>query len=121
MEMANAAQDGEKVPNVALSLLTRLRYVPYMTLRTALMVEYRQIALHPGLVPADYLEQLKANQAAAEQRYADLVGGVGPEEKARLQNILFRAEEDNEEVRCSQTVFEQKPIPSDSARSALTI
>ncbi|KAF8678664.1 HIRAN protein [Rhizoctonia solani] len=80
MEMANASQDGERVPNVVLSLLTRMR----------------QIALHPGLVPSDYLQQLQSGE-----KY----GGndpptnniISPQEKARLQNILFRAEEDSEE------------------------
>ncbi|KAF8756387.1 HIRAN protein [Rhizoctonia solani] len=46
MEMANASQDGERVPNVVLSLLTRMR----------------QIALHPGLVPSDYLQQLQSGE-----------------------------------------------------------
>ncbi|QRW25469.1 SNF2 family amino-terminal protein [Rhizoctonia solani] len=82
MEMANASQDGERVPNVVL--------VSRLTAGT------RQIALHPGLVPSDYLQQLQSGE-----KY----GGndpptnniISPQEKARLQNILFRAEEDSEE------------------------
>ncbi|CAE6481588.1 unnamed protein product [Rhizoctonia solani] len=81
MEMANSS-DGGHAPNFVLSLLTRMR----------------QIALHPGLVPYDYLQQLQSGE-----RY----GGdnlplpqstiVSPEEKARLQTVLFQAEEDSEE------------------------
>ncbi|KAG9104378.1 hypothetical protein FRC06_003185 [Ceratobasidium sp. 370] len=78
VDMANAAENGESVPNVVLSLLTRMR----------------QIALHPGLVPADYLDKLKSDEATD---HTPGVVAITPQEKARLQNILFHAEEDSEE------------------------
>ncbi|CAE6341818.1 unnamed protein product [Rhizoctonia solani] len=80
MEMANASQDGERVPNVVLSLLTRMR----------------QIALHPGLVPYDYLQQLQSGEKYGGNDLLPSIT-VSPQEKVRLQNILFRAEEDSEE------------------------
>ncbi|KAG9120079.1 hypothetical protein FRC07_004585 [Ceratobasidium sp. 392] len=78
VNMANAAENGESVPNVVLSLLTRMR----------------QIALHPGLVPADYLDKLRSDEAAD---HTPEVTAITPQEKARLQSILFHAEEDSEE------------------------
>ncbi|QRW08198.1 SWI/SNF-related matrix-associated actin-dependent regulator of chromatin subfamily A member 3-like 3 [Ceratobasidium sp. AG-Ba] len=77
VSMANAAE-GESIPNVVLSLLTRMR----------------QIALHPGLVPSDYLDKLRADEAADNALH---VAAINPQEKARLQSILFHAEEDSEE------------------------
>ncbi|KDN42322.1 hypothetical protein RSAG8_06813, partial [Rhizoctonia solani AG-8 WAC10335] len=81
MEMANAS-DGGHVPNVVLGLLTRMR----------------QIALHPGLVPYDYLQQLQSGEKyGGDNLPLPQSTIVSPEEKARLQNILFHAEEDSEE------------------------
>ncbi|QRV93979.1 Helicase conserved C-terminal domain [Ceratobasidium sp. AG-Ba] len=54
----------------------------------------RQIALHPGLVPGDYLDKLRADEAADNALH---VAAINPQEKARLQSILFHAEEDSEE------------------------
>ncbi|KAI0035861.1 SNF2 family N-terminal domain-containing protein [Vararia minispora EC-137] len=60
----------------ALSMLTRLR----------------QLALHPGLIPPDYAEQLmKVNEEESDSIQ------ITPEEKLRLQSILAQAIEDNEE------------------------
>ncbi|CAE6425244.1 unnamed protein product [Rhizoctonia solani] len=80
MEMANASEDGQRVPNVVLSLLTRMR----------------QIALHPGLVPYDYLQQLKSGEQSENNNILPNTS-ISPQEKTRLQSILFRAEEDSEE------------------------
>ncbi|CCO29308.1 hypothetical protein BN14_03317 [Rhizoctonia solani AG-1 IB] len=80
MEMANASEDGQRVPNVVLSLLTRMR----------------QIALHPGLVPCDYLQQLKSGEQSENNNILPNTS-ISPQEKTRLQSILFRAEEDSEE------------------------
>ncbi|KAF9650574.1 hypothetical protein BDM02DRAFT_3164771 [Thelephora ganbajun] len=62
----------------ALSMLTRLR----------------QLALHPGLVPANYLEQLKISE---DNDQVHGVIQVTPAERIRLQGLLFQAMEDNEE------------------------
>ncbi|CAE6540591.1 unnamed protein product [Rhizoctonia solani] len=81
MEMANASDEGH-VPNLVLGLLTRMR----------------QIALHPGLVPYDYLQQLQSGEKyGGDNLPLPRNALISPEEKARLQNILFRAEEDSEE------------------------
>ncbi|KAG8762795.1 hypothetical protein FRC11_007751 [Ceratobasidium sp. 423] len=83
MEMANASQDGGHVPNAVLGLLTRMR----------------QIALHPGLVPYDYLQQLQSGeQYGGNDLPLPQSVNISPQEKARLQNILFHAEEDSEET-----------------------
>ncbi|KAH7334908.1 SNF2 family N-terminal domain-containing protein [Rhizoctonia solani] len=81
MEMANASHNGN-VPNFVLSLLTRMR----------------QIALHPGLVPYDYLQQLQSGERyGGDNLPLPQSTAISPQEKARLQNILFHAEEDSEE------------------------
>lgn len=61
----------------ALSMLTRLR----------------QLALHPGLIPSDYVDQLQHMEEDNNDRMMQLT----PEEKARKQGLLMRAIEDNEE------------------------
>lgn len=103
MEMANAAQDGERVPNVMLSLLTRMRCVFCISASNAndTWSKLRQIALYPGLVPADYLNELKLDKPDNFDN-APRASTISPQEKARLQSILFHAEEDNEEVCFSQ-------------------
>jgi SWI/SNF-related matrix-associated actin-dependent regulator of chromatin subfamily A3 len=58
----------------------------------------RQIALHPGLVPYDYLQQLKSGEQSENNNILPNTS-ISPQEKTRLQSILFRAEEDSEEVR----------------------
>ncbi|KAJ1306199.1 hypothetical protein OPQ81_010908 [Rhizoctonia solani] len=81
MEMANASRDGQ-VPNLVLGLLTRMR----------------QIALHPGLVPYNYLQQLQSGeQYGGNDLPLPPSTIISPQEKSRLQNILFHAEEDSEE------------------------
>ena len=68
-----------QVTTNALSMLTRLR----------------QLALHPGLIPADYAEQLlKADEEDDPNKAAQ---DITPAEKVRLQGLLAQAIEDNEE------------------------
>lgn len=61
-----------------------------------MLTRLRQVVLHPGLVPADYLEQLR-------RAYEDDAASVGapmkitPENKVRLQGLLAQAIEDSEE------------------------
>jgi hypothetical protein len=58
-----------------------------------MLTRLRQLALHPGLIPADYAEQLlKAN----EEDGATVVQ-LTAQEKLHLQNVLAQAIEDNEE------------------------
>ncbi|CCM03320.1 uncharacterized protein FIBRA_05448 [Fibroporia radiculosa] len=60
----------------------------------AMLTRMRQLALHPGLVPADYIEQLR-NADRAENEPVSL--HITPEDKIRLQGILAKGIEDNEE------------------------
>ena len=58
-----------------------------------MLTRLRQLALHPGLIPSDYVDQLRE----VDQGKDDNVIQVTPELKARLQNLLLQAIEDNEE------------------------
>jgi SWI/SNF-related matrix-associated actin-dependent regulator of chromatin subfamily A3 len=62
----------------ALSLLTRLR----------------QLALHPALIPGNYLKQLELNEENGDQPQAI---EITPADRVRLQGLLAQAIEDNEE------------------------
>ena len=59
-----------------------------------MLTRMRQIALHPGLVPADYLEVLRAAEAR-EGVSKPIV--ITPAERLRLQYLLAQAIEDCEE------------------------
>lgn len=59
-----------------------------------MLTRLRQLVLHPGLIPSDYVDQLRN----MDQDEDDLVTvQVSPEVKARLQGLLLQAIEDNEE------------------------
>lgn len=92
-------QDAHQISTHALSMLTRLR----------------QLALHPGLVPADYLDQLRReddeNPTAAIQ--------ITPEEKIRLQSVLAQAIEDNEECPICFGILDDPRITSCAHRFCL--
>ena len=59
-----------------------------------MLTRMRQIALHPGLVPANYLEELRAAEAR-EGVSKPIV--ITPAERVRLQYMLAQAIEDCEE------------------------
>lgn len=71
------------MPTNVLSLLTRLR----------------QLTLHPGLIPPNYLDQLRAMVASSADAHAPPPPAIPitPEDRIRLQNVLARAIEDSEE------------------------
>ncbi|EMD31673.1 hypothetical protein CERSUDRAFT_88802 [Gelatoporia subvermispora B] len=60
----------------------------------SMLTRMRQLALHPGLVPANYLEQLRATEEDGTPTEA---APLTPQEKARLQAILAQGIEDSEE------------------------
>ena len=62
-----------------------------------MLTRLRQITLHPGLVPADYLDQLRAETGEMEGVAAPSAAHIGPGERLRLQNLLARAIEEMEE------------------------
>ena len=59
-----------------------------------MLTRMRQIALHPGLVPENYLEELRATEAS-EGVSKPIV--ITPVERLRLQYALAQAIEDCEE------------------------
>ena len=61
----------------------------------SMLTRLRQLALHPGLVPADYLEQLR--NAAEHDDASPAAVHITPQDKIRLQAILAKGIEDNEE------------------------
>ncbi|TBU43646.1 SNF2 family N-terminal domain-containing protein [Dichomitus squalens] len=64
----------------------------------SLLTRMRQLALHPGLVPPNYLEQLRSgNEAAEEEEDGSAPVQITAQEKTRLQGILAQAIEDCEE------------------------
>lgn len=61
-----------------------------------MLTRLRQLALHPGLLPANYLDELNAAEAASTD--ADKpVKPLTPDEKLKLQDVLLQAIEDCEE------------------------
>jgi SWI/SNF-related matrix-associated actin-dependent regulator of chromatin subfamily A3 len=76
---AHQRPSAPQVQSNALSMITRLR----------------QIALHPALVPAAYLEQLRHASEQADAGHAPTT--LTPDDRVRLQRILAQAIEDSEE------------------------
>ena len=60
----------------------------------SMLTRLRQIALHPGLVPSNYLEQLQESEQLESEHSAIK---ITPELKERLQSQLAKLIEDNEE------------------------
>ncbi|KAL1703202.1 SNF2 family N-terminal domain-containing protein [Schizophyllum commune] len=75
----------------------------------SMLTRMRQLALHPALIPPDYLEQLKAGQ---EQNGAAPVKVISPADKARLQALLARHIEDCEECPICFTIPNDPRITS---------
>lgn len=63
----------------------------------SMLTRMRQLALHPGLVPRRYLEELRLEFGEPGHDASPVAQVVSPAEKLRLQSILFQAIEDNEE------------------------
>ncbi|KAL1660706.1 SNF2 family N-terminal domain-containing protein [Schizophyllum commune] len=75
----------------------------------SMLTRMRQLALHPALIPPDYVEQLKAGQ---EQNGAIPVKVISAADKARLQAILARHIEDCEECPICFTIPNDPRITS---------
>lgn len=58
-----------------------------------MLTRLRQLALHPGLIPKNYLQQLEAAEENADKPHIELT----PVEKIRLQGVLAQAIQDLEE------------------------
>ncbi|KAI0743822.1 SNF2 family N-terminal domain-containing protein [Daedaleopsis nitida] len=61
----------------------------------SLLTRMRQLALHPGLLPPDYLEKLRAGDKGEEDGPAPIQ--ITAQDKIRLQSLLAQAIEDCEE------------------------
>jgi SWI/SNF-related matrix-associated actin-dependent regulator of chromatin subfamily A3 len=86
---------------LALSLID---VVQVQTNMLSVLTRLRQLALHPGLVPANYMEQLLAQGDAPASAIK-----ITPESKIRLQAILAQAIEDNEECPiCFEVLFDPR-------------
>ncbi|KAJ2925137.1 hypothetical protein H1R20_g11960, partial [Candolleomyces eurysporus] len=76
----------------------------------SMLTRLRQLALHPGLLPANYLEELKA---AEENSKGDKPAiPVTPEQKLKLQDMLAQAIEDCEECPICFNVLDDARITS---------
>ncbi|KZT00465.1 uncharacterized protein LAESUDRAFT_553779 [Laetiporus sulphureus 93-53] len=74
----------------------------------SLLTRLRQLALHPGLVPANYLEQLRIAESNDDAPMSAIK--LTPEDKIRLQNILAQGIEDNEECPICFDILNQPRI-----------
>jgi SWI/SNF-related matrix-associated actin-dependent regulator of chromatin subfamily A3 len=59
-----------------------------------MITRLRQLALHPGLVPMHYLEQLRQGEEHGKDGEPTT---ITPEDRVRLQRLLAQAIEDSEE------------------------
>ena len=76
-----------------------------------MLTHLRQIALHPGLVPPNYLEELRSSQDN-EPQHGQSQQPVTAEEKFRLQSLLSQAIEDCEECPICLNVLDDARITS---------
>ncbi|KAL9711973.1 hypothetical protein Ac2012v2_005047 [Leucoagaricus gongylophorus] len=107
--------------------LSRQRFENYLNNRAttsfaqsnvlSMLTRMRQLALHPGLLPSNYLEELRNADGKADQIQGP-VAPLTPEEKLRLQEALAQAIEDCEECpvimevisRDSRCPMDRRPI-----------
>jgi SWI/SNF-related matrix-associated actin-dependent regulator of chromatin subfamily A3 len=76
-----------------------------------MLTRLRQLVLHPGLIPSNYVEQLRK-----VDEDNDSVMSVTPEEKALLQDLLLQAIEDSEECPICFSVLDDPRITPCSHR-----
>ena len=75
-----------------------------------MLTRLRQIVLHPGLIPANYLDQLQANENI-DSTHGSTVQ-ITPELKAKLEALIQQAIEDNEECPVCFNVMTEPRITS---------
>ena len=83
-----------------------------------MLTRLRQLALHPGLVPSNYLEQLKS-AAENDEAHGPAIQ-LSQEDKVRLQGLLSQAIEDNEECPICFDIIDNPRITSCSHIFCLT-
>jgi SWI/SNF-related matrix-associated actin-dependent regulator of chromatin subfamily A3 len=79
-----------------------------------MLTRLRQLVLHPGLIPSNYVEQLRKMDEDN-----DSVMPVTPEEKAHLQSLLLQAIEDSEECPICFSVLDDPRITACTHRFCL--
>ncbi|KAH9941011.1 SNF2 family N-terminal domain-containing protein [Amylocystis lapponica] len=77
----------------------------------SMLTRMRQLVLHPGLVPPNYLAQLRAAAAEDDDAPAAAVQ-ITPADKIRLQAILAQGIEDNEECPICFGILDEPRITS---------
>ena len=75
-----------------------------------MLTRMRQLALHPGLVPPNYLELLRREDETNDVAAPAIK--LKPEDRIRLQATLAQAVEDNEECPICFSIVEQPRITS---------
>lgn len=60
-----------------------------------MLTRMRQMALHPGLVPANYIEQLRSADTSEDSAQPTI--NLTPADKLRLQQVLMEAIENSQE------------------------
>lgn len=76
-----------------------------------MLTRMRQLALHPGLVPANYLERLRVSASDDHDEHSTQnIVPVSPEDRARLQGILSQFIEDCEECPICMGVLDNPRI-----------
>ncbi|KAF8633364.1 hypothetical protein AX17_004535 [Amanita inopinata Kibby_2008] len=73
-----------------------------------MLTRLRQLALHPGLIPQNYIEELKC----ADESRTVASSMITPEEKMRLQAVLAKAIEDCEECPICFSILNEPRITS---------
>ncbi|KAI0940604.1 hypothetical protein AcW1_003757 [Taiwanofungus camphoratus] len=76
----------------------------------SMLTRLRQLALHPGLVPPNYLDQLRAADKDEDATASAI--RLTPEDKVRLQDILAQGIEDNEECPICFSISNEPRITS---------
>ena len=82
-----------------------------------MLTRMRQLALHPGLIPANYLEDLRADNFEGETPKQMVVTA---EAKVRLQGLLARAIEEFEECPICFGILNEPRITSCAHMFCLT-
>ncbi|KII92184.1 hypothetical protein PLICRDRAFT_133581 [Plicaturopsis crispa FD-325 SS-3] len=76
----------------------------------SMLTRLRQLALHPGLLPANYLEQLRAAEQNEDAPHT--TKQLTPQERIHMQNLLAKAIEDCEECPICFNILEDPRITS---------
>ncbi|KAI0298566.1 SNF2 family N-terminal domain-containing protein [Russula brevipes] len=92
-----------------------LSSLAFSTNALSMLTRLRQLVLHPGLIPSDYVDQLRSLDEAKDDHRIQ----VTPQEKARLQGLLLQAIEDNEECPVCFGVLDDPRITACSHRFCL--